>query len=102
MALGIALDAVCVEFFKDVPGVFNKDPKKDPDAKLIEYLTYSDVLNIVSDGSRILHPRCVELAMKNGLPLHVCSFKDNGEKKGTVIQQPEHPRSSVSSYQSEM
>lgn len=101
VALGVALDAACVEFFKDVPGVYTKDPKKNPDAKLIEYLTYSDVLNIVSDGSRILHPRCVELARKNGLPLHVCSFKDNGEKIGTVIHQPEQPRSAVRVYESE-
>lgn len=87
VALGIALKASCVEFFKDVPGIFTKDPKKDPEAKLIERLTYHDVLSIVADGSRILHPRCVQLAMKNGLPLHVSSFKDNGEKIGTIIHQ---------------
>lgn len=101
VALGVALDASCVEFFKDVPGVYSRDPKIDPDAKMIEYLTYSDVLNIVADGSRILHPRCVELASKNGMPLHVCSFKDNGEKRGTIIQQPEQLRPPVRVYECE-
>ncbi len=101
VALGVALDATCVEFFKDVPGVFDKDPKKDSHAQLLKRLTYSEALEIVSDGSRILHPRCLELAMRNGLALHVCSFKDNGEKTGTIIHQDDYERPITAIYESE-
>lgn len=92
VALGIALNANVVEFFKDVPGVFNCDPKLDPNAYLIERMSYEHALAIVASGAKVLHPRCVELARKNNLPLHVCSFKDNGEKIGTVIEGDGSPR----------
>lgn len=87
VALACALKASHVEFFKDVPGIFNDDPKKNSEAILHTSLSYEGALDIVSKGAKILHPRCVLLAQKNGMPLHVCSFKDNGEKIGTVIHE---------------
>lgn len=87
VALACALDAEFVEFFKDVPGVFNEDPKKNPEALLFEKLSYVEALNIVLNGAKVLHPRSVELAQKNYLPLHVCSFKDCGQKVGTIIHE---------------
>jgi aspartate kinase len=83
VALGIALKADHVEFFKDVPGVFTEDPKKNPLAEKHTKLTYEEALTIVSNGAKILHPRCIQLAAKNALPLHVRSFKEDGE--GTLI-----------------
>ena len=87
VALACALDACFAEFFKDVPGVFNEDPKQNPDAELYERLSYEEALKIVLNGAKILHPRSVELAKKNHLPLHVCSFKDGGQKVGTIIHE---------------
>lgn len=87
VAMACALNASYVEFFKDVPGVFNDDPKKNPEAIIQTSLTYTAALDIVMKGAKILHPRCVELAQKNALPLHVCSFKDNGQTVGTVIHE---------------
>ncbi len=86
VALGIALRASHVEFYKDVAGVYEEDPKGRPEAHLYEELTYDEVQNIVSRGARILHGRCLDLAKKNQLPLLVRSFHD-GVSAGTWIRE---------------
>lgn len=86
VALGVALGASKVEFFKDVPGVFNEDPKKNSSAVQHTSLTYQTALEIVNKGAKILHSRAIELASKNGMPLHVRSFVTDHElNPGTVI-----------------
>jgi aspartate kinase len=76
VALGVALGASLVEFYKDVEGVYSADPKKDPQARLFPALTFSQAIEIVEKGAKILHSRCIRLAEKNGLPLQVISFYD--------------------------
>jgi aspartate kinase len=86
VALGVALEAAQVEFFKDVPGIFNRDPKKDQQAYQYAHLTYKQALTIVSQGAKILHYRAIELAAKNGLPLHIRSFMStDADNQGTWI-----------------
>lgn len=75
-----------VEFYKDVPGIFAQDPKCFPDAKHFTSLTYDEALVIANGGAKVLHPRAVELAKKNNLPLHVLSFQEKGFHTGTLIQ----------------
>jgi len=88
VALGIALKAEKVEFFKDVEGVYSEDPKKNPDAVFYPVLSYDRALEIMYSGSKVLHPRAVFLAKKNFIPLHVLSFKNFNisNKDGTLIQ----------------
>lgn len=81
VALGIALNAERVEFYKDVGAVFRTDPRKDPKAKKLEYLSYSEAMEISRTGE-ILHPRCISLAEKNKIALHVLSVDG---KSGTQI-----------------
>ncbi len=76
VALGVALGADKVEFFKDVDGIYSEDPKKIEDAKKISFLSYPDALKIIRKGAKILHARSVELAEKNRIPLHVLSFQN--------------------------
>lgn len=73
VALGIALQAEKVEFYKDVSGIYSEDPKKNPQAKLFEKLTFEEALKFETP----LHPRSILLASKNGLPLHVISFRND-------------------------
>lgn len=74
VAMGISLKAEKVEFFKDVPAFFDKDPKKFSDAISYTNLSYDEALKMAYEGAKILHPRAIELAKKNGLPLHIRSF----------------------------
>ncbi len=78
VALGIALEASAVEFFKDVDGVFDSDPKVNPLAKQFPKLSYDEALNIVRNGARVLHERCVLLAKQSGIPLRIHSFYNDG------------------------
>ena len=94
VALGLALKADKVEFFKDVAGIFEEDPKKKPGAKLLSSLSYEEALKIVKNGGgQVLHERCIALAGRNGLPLHVLSFHDvathvgSNHQLGTVISE---------------
>ncbi|MCX6990287.1 MAG: aspartate kinase [Chlamydiae bacterium] len=88
VALGIALKAKKVEFFKDVKGVYSEDPKKNPEAVFYPELSYERALEIMCSGSKVLHPRAVFLAKKNSIPLHVLSFQNfsSDNKDGTLIQ----------------
>lgn len=88
VALGIALKAERVEFYKDVAGIYENDPKGNADAKLLPQLDYDTALTIVQKaGHQILHPRCIKLAARNTLPLFVRSFREFelGEGVGTFI-----------------
>lgn len=71
VALGAALNASCVEFYKDVAGIFDKDPKENLDARLHRHLTFERALSIVGEGAVILHRRALHLAEANDLPLHL-------------------------------
>ena len=97
VALAIALGASAVEFYKDVDGVFDKDPKTTPDAKILPYMTFKELLTLTETGARILHHRCVLLAEKNKMPLRVIPFEDykNREKGSSIGFESEQ----VSSYE---
>jgi len=96
VALAIALKASHVEFYKDVPGFFSQDPKKNLEATCFEEMNYDLALTIANQGAKVLHPRAIALAAKNGLPLHVRSFISSyldhpGTKICTSRKRTEHP-----------
>ena len=98
VALGVALGADGVEFYKDVRGVYDCDPKVHADARWIPELTFDQAEEIVAKGGRILHPRCLDLAKKNSLPLHILSF-DEPDVEGTRIFDLTIARSGEPSYE---
>jgi aspartate kinase len=76
VALGVAFRAERVEFYKDVPGIFFEDPKNNPKAKLFSHLRFEEALMLAKKSPFVLHPRSILLASKNGVPLHVGSFRE--------------------------
>ena len=99
VALGAALGAR-VEFYKDVKGIYTHDPKLNPKAAFLPYLSYDKALQVVSDGDGILHSRCIELAKKNNVPLLVRSFLEEGG--GSVIQELHAERPSMPCYEQQL
>jgi len=87
VALGISLRAEKVEFFKDVLGIYSADPKIYPEASLFNQLSYDEATRVVQTGYAVLHPRCIHLASRNQLALHIRSFIDFGKSpcSGTLI-----------------
>lgn len=82
-AIGVALGASAIEIYTDVDGIMTADPRVVRDARVINTLDYSEVFNMASQGSKVIHPRAVELAMQRNIPLIIKSTLS--EAAGTVI-----------------
>lgn len=89
VALAVALQADRVEFYKDVAGIFDADPKKNSQACLLPYLSYEQALEICEKGAKVLHPRSIRLAFQNAIPLSVRSFL-NPQEEGTRVGESIH------------
>lgn len=88
VALAAALEADLCEIYTDVEGVFTADPRIVPRAKLLEKISYDEMMELASLGAKVLQSRSVDLAAKYKLQLVVRSSFDEGE--GTLIT-PDEP-----------
>ncbi len=83
VALAAILNADECQIYTDVDGVFTTDPRVVSTARCLERVTFEEMLELASLGSRVLHTRSVEFASKYKVPLRVLSsFSD---KPGTLI-----------------
>lgn len=86
VAMGLALKAKKVEFYKDVAGVHRQDPKKGKKTQIYTTLSYEAALNLAESGHFVLHQRAIVLALKNKMPLHVLPFeRKKSSLSGTLI-----------------
>ncbi len=84
VALAAALKADECQIYTDVNGVYTTDPRVEPKAKKMDKITFEEMLEMASLGSKVLQIRSVEFAGKYNVPLRVLSsFEDGGE--GTLI-----------------
>jgi len=83
VALAAALKADMCRIYTDVDGVYDRDPRKDPDAVRYESIGYEPMLELIRRGAQVLHDRSVEYARRHGILLEVRSaFTD---QPGTVV-----------------
>ena len=87
VALSVALGLKDCEIFTDVDGIFTSDPRLVISARKINFITYEEILELASLGSKVLHPRSVELAMKYGIKIHVRSSFN--KTQGTIVLKEE-------------
>jgi aspartate kinase len=83
VALAAALKADECQIFTDVDGVYTTDPRVEPEARRLETITFEEMLEMASLGSKVLQIRAVEFAQKYKVPLRVLSSFEEGE--GTLI-----------------
>ena len=84
VALAAALKADECQIYTDVDGVYTTDPRIVPEARRLKTITFEEMLEMASLGSKVLQIRSVEFAGKYKVPLRVLSsFEDEGE--GTLI-----------------
>jgi len=82
-ALGAALKAEAVEIYTDVDGIMTADPRIVKNATLMNRVSYSEVCQMAHQGAKVIHPRAVEIAMAENIPVIVKStFSD---APGTLI-----------------
>ncbi len=84
VALAAALHADACEIYTDVDGVYTADPRKVPEARKLDEISYDDMLRMALNGAQVLHSRSVELAREFDIPLTVCSGMR--ETAGTIVR----------------
>jgi len=85
VAIAGALDADACEIYSDVDGVYTTDPRVEPRAKKLDFISYEEMLELSSLGAKVLQSRSVELAKKMGVKIVAkSSFSDN---EGTIISE---------------
>ena len=83
VALAAALQADRCDIYTDVDGVYTTDPRIVPRAKKLDRISYEEMLELASVGAKVLHPRSVELALKERVRVQVrSSFSD---APGTLV-----------------
>jgi len=83
VAIAAALNAKNCYIFSDVDGIYTVDPNKIDTAEKLSALSYEEMIEISSEGAKVLHGRCVEIAQKYKIPIITKSTFNN--KAGTVI-----------------
>ncbi len=83
VSIAAAIGANWCEILKDVPAIFTADPKIVSNAKPINQLTYTQLLNMTFWGAKVLHFRSVELSQKLNVPLYIGPAHSHSE--GTWI-----------------
>ncbi|RKZ66072.1 MAG: aspartate kinase, partial [Gammaproteobacteria bacterium] len=83
VAMAAALDADECHIFTDVDGVYTADPRVEPKARKLDVITYEEMLEMASLGSKVLQIRSVEFARNYNVQLRVLSSFEEGD--GTLI-----------------
>ncbi|MBA3848677.1 MAG: aspartate kinase [Opitutus sp.] len=85
IAMAAALQADKCEIYTDVDGVYTADPRQVKDARKLEEISYDEMLELASQGSKVMQSRSVEFAKKYGVVFEVrSSFNHN---PGTIVKE---------------
>ncbi len=87
VAIAAALKAERCDIFTDVDGVYTSDPRIVPKARKLMKVGYEEILEMAALGAKVLHSRCVELAMKYKVKTRVLSSFEDVE--GTELVEEE-------------
>jgi len=85
VAMAAALGADECQIYTDVDGVYTTDPRIEPRARRLGRITFEEMLELASLGSKVLQIRAVEFAGKYRVPLRVLSSFDETGGEGTLI-----------------
>ena len=84
VALAAFLKADRCMIYTDVDGIYDRDPRKYPDAVRYSIIGYDAMLKLAREGAQVLHDRCVELAKQHKVPIQVLSSFRSGA--GTMVK----------------
>jgi len=81
---GALLDAGEIQIWTDVDGVMSADPRRVPDATVIDSLSYSEAVELAYFGAKVIHPQTIAPAVRNRIPIWIRNTFAP-EKVGTLI-----------------
>ncbi len=85
VALAVALRADLCQIYTDVDGVYTADPRKVPNARKIDEITFDEMLELASLGAQVLHNRSVEMAKRYNMNIEVLSSFTGAP--GTIVKE---------------
>ena len=88
--IAAALGARRLEIWTDVPGMFSANPRIIPSARLLRRLSFEEAQEIAATGAKVLHPRCLPIAHRAGIPVHIHAT-GTPDAPGTVITDAPEP-----------
>jgi len=83
VALAASLGAEGCQIYTDVEGVYTADPRLIPEARPLAEIGYDEMLELAIHGTKVMHPRAVELGELYGIPIRVAS--SFSQEPGTLI-----------------
>jgi aspartokinase/homoserine dehydrogenase 1 len=81
---GALLDASEIVIWTDVDGVLSADPRRVPDATVIDALSYNEAMELAYFGAKVIHPQTMAPAVSRGIPIRIRNTFAP-EKAGTLI-----------------
>lgn len=88
--LAKAFNAEFIEIYSDVDGIHTADPKIVERAELLSQISYDEIVELAHKGTKIIHPRAVEIARDAKIPIFIKPVVS--ETAGTLIQSLKHER----------
>jgi aspartate kinase len=82
--LGAALRSEEIQIWTDVTGVLTADPRVVPDAQTVERLSYSEAAELAYFGAKVLHPKTIQPAIEDRIPVRICNSSAPRER-GTLV-----------------
>ena len=82
--LGAALRCEEIEIWTDVTGVLTADPRVVPEAQTVERLSYSEAAELAYFGAKVLHPKTIQPAIEDRIPVRICNSRAP-EERGTLV-----------------
>ncbi len=81
---GTLLEASEIQIWTDVDGVLSADPRRVPDAKVIDSLSYLEAMELAYFGAKVIHPQTMAPAVRRGIPIWIRNTFAP-QKAGTLI-----------------
>ncbi len=85
VAIAAVMHADSCQIYTDVEGVFTADPRKVPNARKLDVISYDEMLELATLGAQVLNNRSVEMAKKYNVELEVCSSLKR--VPGTIVKE---------------
>ena len=82
--IGAALHVDEIQIWTDVTGVLTADPRVVPEAQTIDRLSYSEAAELAYFGAKVLHPKTIQPAIENSIPVRICNSR-MPQERGTLV-----------------
>jgi aspartate kinase len=82
--VGAALNSTEIQIWTDVTGVLTADPRVVPNAHTVDRLSYSEAAELAYFGAKVLHPKTIQPAIEDRIPVRICNSRAPHER-GTVV-----------------